>query len=152
MRSLLATIEHDDPALANPVAVYSVQELDAVLDTLAEHSPADAPWMAHVTRANGDQISIGLGRPLVVDPAGDVLADEPRPEATVLSWIRAGGMPPYYVAKGTISSRRIFVFFTYGHWSEFLPEHCLDVKAARRVLREFVTSAGRPASVEWIEV
>jgi hypothetical protein len=54
MRSLLATIDHDDPMLTKPAEVFSVQKFDVLLDTLTQHSPADAPWMAHVTRANGD--------------------------------------------------------------------------------------------------
>jgi hypothetical protein len=148
----MATVVHTDPKVPSPVELFSVTDLDNVLDTLTVDSPADAPWMAHVTRSNGDTLSVGLGKPLVVDEDGELDNDAARPDITVLSWVAADHDPPYFAARATVPLPHSFVFFAEGSWSEFSAEFGVATGVAREVLREFIAGEGLPTGIEWGEV
>ena len=149
MHTLLAKIQHEDSAIKTPVEIFSIEQLDAVLDSLIEHSPSDAPWMAHVTRANGDTISIGLGKPLLLDSNGEPVSGGLRPDITVFSWVQANGEPPYYWSNGGTPASGNLVFFIDGHWTEFLPESAVDMGTAHQTLLEFITGSGLPKNIGW---
>ena len=149
MSTLLAKIQHEDSAIKSPGEIFSIEQLDAVLDSLIKHSPYDAPWMAHVTRANGDTVSIGLGKPLILDSTGEPLSSGPRPDITVFSWVQADGEPPYYWSNGGTPAAGNFVFFINGHWTEFSPESAVDMRTARQTLLEFITGSGLPKNIGW---
>jgi hypothetical protein len=145
----LAKVQHEDSSISNPLEIFSLEELDTVLDSLIEHSPFDAPWMAHITRANGDTVSVGLGRPLILDSGGEASSAEPQPDITVFSWVQADGMPPYYWSRGGRPASGRIVFFIDGHWTEFFPQAAIDIPTARRTLHEFIAGSGLPKTIGW---
>ena len=146
------TVEYGNDPKPIRTEVSTVKDFDALLDRLAAESPADAPYLANVIRSNGDSLTIGLGAPLLVDETGEPLRgsfDEP---LTVLSFVASGGDAPYYASRGVTPASHNFVFFAFGHWTEFRALHAIPVPVARQGLREFVTSPRLPASVQWEEV
>ena len=149
MCASLGKVQHEDSSIKNPLEIFSFEELDAVLGSLIEHSPPDAPWMAHITRANGDTVSVGLGRPLILRSDGEPSSTEPRPDITVFSWVQADGKPPYYWSRGARPASGRFVFFIDGHWTEFFPQSAIDIPTARRTLQEFITGSGLPKTIGW---
>lgn len=114
--------------------VSSPEELDTLLDKLAREAAAK-PFMVELISPQGDSMSVGLGS-----------------KKSVLSWVPAGGNPPYYASKGNPGAGGTVVFFYRGSWSEFPGWSAVPVAAARAAMRQFLQTGGRPSTVEWEEV
>lgn len=116
-------------------SVQSVAELDAVLDDLARQFSPDRPQAVHVTRSNGDSLTIVLGSL----------------EGTILNFISSSGDPPYYSSLGIRNVDALFTYYIAGdHHSEAPLSHVISFSAAREAIRRFVTLVrGLPDNVEW---
>jgi hypothetical protein len=132
--------------------VSTIADLDSLLDRLTVESPTEAPYLANVIRVNGDTLTIGLGTPLLVDEAGELLPGSFEQPLTVLSFVSQSGDPPYYVSRASTPASHNFVFFMCGHWTEFAACNAIPEPLARRAVREFAASTEMPTSVEWEEV
>jgi hypothetical protein len=96
-------------------------------------------------------LTIGLGSPLLVDASGAQVPHRFVPPLTGLSFLSASGNPPYFAALGREPASHDFVFYIFGHWSEFPARQAVEVAPARQALRQFVTGAGLPDVLEWEE-
>jgi hypothetical protein len=148
----MITVEHGSGPKPIRTEVSTIVDLDALLDRLAAESPPPAPYLANVIRSNGDSLTIGLGAPLLVDEAGELLPGSFEEPLTVLSFVGRGGDPPYYASRASAPASHNFIFFAFGHWTEFQGLHAIPVAVARQGLRDFVSSTKLPASVQWEEV
>jgi len=143
------TVEHGSDPKPIRTEVSTLEDLDALLDRLAAESPADAPYLANVIRSNGASLTIGLGAPLLVDHTGGLLRQSFEEPLTVLSYVANDREPPYYASRGGSPASHNFIFFAFGHWTEFSAFQAIPVAIGRQALREFVASPGLPISVQW---
>lgn len=114
--------------------VKSTEELDLLLNDLAE-AGIHKPLMVESISAKGDSLSIGVGS-----------------QESILSWIPAGGNPPYFASKGNPDAQGTVVFFYRGSWSEFPRWSAIPVATAREAMRQFLETGERPTNVNWEEV
>jgi hypothetical protein len=124
---------------AAPVVEYAEAGSDDELVALLRRIAADCPRpvLATIRRADGDTLSIGLGRPY-----------------SVLTYAAAGDEPPYLTSVGTAAPAERFRFDYLGEPSEFGRHNAVGVEEAFAVVREFVRSSGLPLPelVRWEEV
>src|SRR5262249_15300912 len=107
----------------SPATAATISELDAILDSIAKEVSPDQPQAVHVTRENGDCLTIVLGA-----KAG-----------SVLNFVAASGDPPYFSSLGDPSAKGIFTFYVAeDHHSEAPAWHVVSEKEARAAVREFV--------------
>ena len=118
--------------------VESVKELDDALDAIAKEVSPERPQAVHITRTNGDCLTIVLGA-----IAG-----------SVLSFVAKSGDPPYFVSLGDATANGVFTYYIeFDHHSEALARNVISEVEARLVAREFVCqSRGLPKKVAWTEV
>jgi hypothetical protein len=114
--------------------VTTIEELDRLLDALVLQA-ADRPFVVELISPKGDTLSVGLGL-----------------KESVLSWVPAGGDPPYFTSEGNLQADGTVVFFYRGDWSEFPRWSAIPVEAAREAVSEFWHTGQRPTSVKWEEV
>ncbi|WP_285470917.1 Imm1 family immunity protein [Actinoplanes sp. NBRC 101535] len=103
----------------------------------AEQDAGRQPLIAAVTLDDGDSLSIGLGR-----------------EVSVLSFVGASGMPPYFSSQGRARRRddEGVVFHYFGHWTGFPPSAALPVEDAVEAVRYFCEHGELSPQVDWVEV
>jgi len=103
----------------------------------AEQDAAGLPLIAEVTLDDGDCLSIGLGR-----------------EISVLSYVGASRMPPYFSSQGSAPVRdgEGVVFHYYGHWSEFPPSAAVPIAEAVEAVRYFCAHGRLSPLMNWVEV
>jgi hypothetical protein len=124
---------------AAPVVEYaeadSADDLVALLRRIASNCPR--PVLATVRRADGDTLSIGLGRPY-----------------SVLTYAADGDEPPYLTSVGTVPPTERVRFDYLGVPSEFGRHNAVGVEDALAVVGVFVRSSGLPlpALVGWEEI
>lgn len=116
----------------------TVEELDALLDSITKQVSSDIPQAVNVIRANGDCLTIVLGAPL----------------GSCLSFVSSSGNPPYFVSLGDPNAKGIFTFYVeLDHHSETLMRNVITQADARQAIREFVLHPARlPRCVTWAEV
>lgn len=149
---MTVTVEYGTSPEPIRTEVSTIADLDSLLDHLTAESPTEAPYLVTVIRANGDTLTIGLGTPLLVDEAGELLPGSFEQPLTVISFVSQSGDPPYYASRTSAPASHNFVFFMCGHWTEFAACNAIPEPLARRAVREFVASNEMPALVEWEEV
>ncbi|GIF09136.1 hypothetical protein Asi03nite_66740 [Actinoplanes siamensis] len=93
--------------------------------------------IAEVTLDDGGCLAIGLGR-----------------EISVLSYVGASKMPPYFSSQGAARARdgEGVVFHYYGHLSEFPPSAAVPIVEAIDVLRYFCEHGKLSPLMNWVEV
>ncbi|MGW4947482.1 Imm1 family immunity protein [Actinoplanes sp. NPDC004185] len=103
----------------------------------AEQDAAHLPLIAEVTLDDGDCLSVGLGR-----------------EVSVLSYVGASKMPPYFNSQGSVRRRDGggVVFLYYGHWSEFPPSAAVPTADAFEAVRYFCEHGRLSPLISWVEV
>lgn len=103
----------------------------------AEQDAARLPLIAEVTSDDGDCLSIGLGR-----------------EISVLSYVGASKMPPYFSSQGLawVRDGEGVVFHYYGHWSEFPPSAAVPMADAVEAVRYFCEHGRLSPLMSWVEV
>jgi hypothetical protein len=103
----------------------------------AQHDAARLPLIAEVTLDDGDCLSIGLGR-----------------EISVLSYVGASKMPPYFSSQGSARLRdgEGLVFRYCGHWSEFPPSAAVPTAEAIDAVRYFCEHEKLSPLMNWTEV
>ena len=116
----------------------SVDEVDDILDAIAKEVSPTLPQAVHVTRANGDCMTIVLGAR----------------RGSILSFIAKSGNPPYFMSLGDPTAKGVFTFYIEpDHHSEALASNVISKAVARKAVREFVSrSPELPTSVTWTEV
>lgn len=113
------------------ISVESPAELCALLQRIADSCPR--PLIACVIRSDGDQLCIGLGRPV-----------------SHLNYIPADNDPPYYEVVGAESDGE--VCFDYaGEPTYYATRNTVPLAVALKVASEFAQAKGLPlpALVEW---
>lgn len=115
----------------------TVEELDALLDSITKRVSPETPQAVNVVRANGDCLTIVLGAPL----------------GSWLSFVGSSGNPPYFVSLGEPNANGIFTFYIdLDHHTESQMRNVIPQSEARQALREFVLhSAQLPRCVSWEE-
>jgi hypothetical protein len=115
--------------------VMSADELEALLRRIARE--CKRPVLATVRRADGDMLSIGLGRPF-----------------SVLTYVGADEDPPYLTSVGGAAPAERVHFDYHGEPSEFSRHNAVGTDEAFAVVRAFVQSSGLPLPqvVSWEEV
>jgi hypothetical protein len=118
--------------------VKSIEELDAGLDAIAKVVTPEMAQAVHITRTNGDCLTVVLGA-----RAG-----------SVLSFVAKSGEPPYFVSLGDPTANGAIPYCVESdHHSEALTRSVIPEEEARKALREFVCqSSGLPRDVVWAEV
>ena len=103
----------------------------------AEQDAAHRPLIAEVTLDDGDCLSIGLGR-----------------EISVLSYVGASKMPPYFSSQGSARVRdgEGVVFHYFGHWSEFAPSAAVPIADAVEAVRHFCEHGKLSTLMNCVEV
>ncbi|WP_164842324.1 Imm1 family immunity protein [Actinoplanes solisilvae] len=103
----------------------------------AEQDAARMPLIAEVILDDGDCLAIGLGR-----------------EVSVLSYVGASKMPPYFSSQGSARVRdgEGVVFHYYGHWSEFPPSAAVPIAEAVEAVRYFCRHGKLSPLMNWAEV
>jgi hypothetical protein len=103
----------------------------------AEQDAGRWPLIAAVTRDDGDSLLFGLGR-----------------EVSVLGFVGASGMPPYFSSQGRVRRRDDEgVAFSYlGHRTEFPPSAAVRVADAVEAVRYFCEHGELSPQVDWVEV
>lgn len=103
----------------------------------AERDAARLPLIAEVTVDDGDCLSIGLGC-----------------EVSVLSYVGASKMPPYFSSQGSTRVRdgEGVVFHYFGHWSEFPPSAAVPIADAVEAVRYFCEHGKLSPLMSWVEV
>jgi hypothetical protein len=116
----------------------SIRELDDILNAIAKEVSSELPQAVHVTRTNGDCLSIVLGSK----------------EGSILNFIAKSGDPPYFVSLGDPKAIGVFTFYIApDHHSEALAANVVSEVEARQAIREFVShSHGLPSNINWTEV
>jgi hypothetical protein len=117
------------------VKAATLSELDAILDSIAKEVSPDLPQAVHVTRENGDCLSIVLGAKT----------------GSVLNFVAASGDPPYFSSLGNPSAKGIFTFYVAeDHHSEMPAWHVVSECETREAVREFVSRpTGLPRNIAW---
>ena len=118
----------------NEVVVSSVQELDALLDSLTVEAEQDTPFMVALSREDESTLSIGLGRP-----------------ESVASYVPGSLDPPYLVSRGKGEGDGPVEFFFGGQMTEFPPTSAVPVEAARDALRVFFETGELSPNLDWEE-
>jgi len=116
----------------------TVQELDALLDSITDEVSPQTPQAVNVVCTIGDCLTIVLGATT----------------ESYLSYVSSSGNPPYFVSVGEPSAKGIFTFYVdLDHHSEALMRNVIPKAAARQAIREFVSNSTRlPSCVTWEEV
>ncbi len=130
----LATITGQDEA--EKFEVHSIADLEEALRRIAEASDPDVPPLATVLRQDGDQLTIGLGRPF-----------------SVLTYIAQDLDPPYFTSLGNENARGGEDFYLQGHHTEFRRRSLIPPEDALEAVRRFVQSKGLPLpdNIRWEE-
>jgi hypothetical protein len=117
------------------VAVESSSELRRWLRRIAAECPR--PLLAEVIRADGDRLSVGLGRP-----------------GSFLTYIPADGDPPYLSVVGDAPEDEEVCFDCNGEPSFYSARNTVPFNVALEVACRFAESSGLPlpSVVEWEEV
>lgn len=114
--------------------VADLEDLDDLLDNI--HAAAvTAPVLVSVIRADGESLTIGLGR-----------------ELSVLSHVPADLNPPYRASAGDLEGEELVNYSFQGSYSEFPITDCVPIAKARFALREFATDGTLSATIRWHEV
>ena len=103
----------------------------------AECDAARQPLIAEVILADGGSLSVGLGR-----------------NVSVLSYVGASNMPPYFISQGSARVRdgENVVFYYYGHWSEFPPSAAVPIPDALEAIRYFCEHGKLSPLMHWTQV
>jgi Immunity protein Imm1 len=103
----------------------------------AEQDAARLPLIAEVTLDDGDCLAIGLGR-----------------DVSVLSYVSASKMPPYFSSQGSARGQdgEGVVFHYYGHWSEFPPSAAVPTADAIEAVRYFCEHGELSTRMDWVEI
>jgi hypothetical protein len=103
----------------------------------AKQDAARRPLIAEVTLDGGDCLSIGLGR-----------------EVSVLSYVGASKMPPYFSSQGSawVRDGEVVVFYYCGHWTEFAPSAAVPIADAVEAVRYFCEHGKLSTLMNWVEV
>ena len=114
--------------------VADLDELDDLLDHIHASTVA-APVLVSVIRADGESLTIGLGR-----------------ELSVLSHVPADMNPPYRASAGDVEGDELVSYSFQGSYSEFPMTDCVPLADARFALREFAANGTLSARIRWHEV
>jgi hypothetical protein len=116
----------------------TIEELDALLDSITQQVSSERPQAVDVVRTNGDCLTIVLGA-LV---------------GSCLSFVGNTGNPPYFVSLGDPNAKGIFTFYVaLDHHSETHLRNVIPHAEGRQAIREFVLHPARlPTCVTWTEV
>ncbi len=125
----------DEPDRGNAVEITTVDELDAVLDQVAEQAAKDGvPYgvQIHDSEASGS-VMIGIGHDRsFVDWLDDSGARTSAEEPDIAEWPEPIG------------------FDLYGNWHEYEPEETrVSEEIARRAVHEYLNTRTRPTCVQW---
>lgn len=131
-RTIACTVGWGENAEAQ---IRTTNELEALLDGLAETHRGDEAVLAEITLSNGDALSIGLGH-----------------SRSVLSFVPGSGLPPYMVSRGPTESGAGLSFYYYGRWTHFEEQNLVSICEAREAARYFVVEGRLVDSVTWQEV
>jgi immunity protein Imm1 of predicted polymorphic toxin system len=125
-------------AWRSTVEVNSIAEVDQSLDAIYKEISSERPQAIHITRTNGDCLSVVLG---AVD-------------GSVLSFVGQTGDPPYFVSLGDPAAKGVLTYFLWpDHHTEALARNVVPEMEARQAVREFVSlSSGLPKNITWTEV
>jgi hypothetical protein len=117
------------------VEVHSPQELRHWLRLIAAECPR--PLLAEVVRADGDRLSIGLGRP-----------------RSFLTYVPEDGDPPYFSVVGDAPEGEEVNFDCNGESSFYSARNTVPFEVALEVVCRFAQSGGLPLPdlVAWEEV
>ena len=115
----------------------TVEELDALLDSITKQVSPETPQVVNVVRANGDCLTIVLGAA----------------SGSWLSFVCSSGDPPYFVSLGEPSAKGLFTFYVdLDHHSESQMRNVIPQAEARQAIREFVLHPAQlPRCVSWEE-
>lgn len=114
----------------------SIMDLDSLLDKLHEQFQNGEPTLVTVERVgSGDTLTIGLGA-----------------KVSVLSFVRADKMPPYYTSGGGSDVEEYIVFRLDGQWSEFPRRAAVPINDARSAMRFFCEVGELSSSIVWEQV
>ncbi len=118
--------------------IGSLGALDETIDRLQRKAEEASPIIVEVQRADGEILSIGLGR-----------------EEAVLSFTAASGNPPYYVSSSgwqAGENEDILDYDFYGHRAEIRRRYLVPMQQARDALRFFWETGERTKDIIWEEV
>ena len=115
--------------------VRNRRELDATLARLMDSGESESPVLVRI-ECEGHEATVGLGV-----------------ETAFVQFAGAGGEPPYMVAVGDASAVGDVTFVLDGeHDTEVAASQVVPAKVAIDLVREFVQTGKRPATVEWAEI
>jgi hypothetical protein len=120
---------------ADLVEIETVHDLEDELNRLSDAAASTRPFIVELTLDNGDMLGIGLGR-----------------AESVVTFLPATGMPPYYHARGIASSNEPTLQFDLaGEPTEFPGTQGVPVEQARRALVAFLETGRRAEFLAWVE-
>ena len=124
---LLVTWEEDEEQ-----RVSSLEDLDRLLDVLADRFRG-TPTVASVERvADGDSLAICLGE-----------------DSSLLNFVAGSGDPPYYSSMGDRPGEELFAFRFGGQYSELPERYLIPIEAARAAMRHFCLTGELSPEVMW---
>lgn len=112
--------------------IESSNDFDMILVRLLKAS--EEPQIVEVINKAGDSLGIGIGRP-----------------QTVLNYITASKMPPYYTSVGNIDADGYVAFNYGGQESEFPSKHLIPMEQARKAIKHFLENGELDNSINWVE-
>ena len=142
-----------EPECYDPSAVDlgSLEDVEALLDTLDHaHSDGRAVLVA-LTRPNGDSLRISVGRPTYLDQTEQPVAYDPPYPPAVLTFTYSHQDPPYYSSFNEAPLPWDLAVFADGELTEVEAIKAVPMSAARAAVREFLFKDGLPTSVLWEE-
>ncbi len=113
--------------------IESVDELDSILDRIAQASDGMLPVLIELVRPpGGESLKIGLGGP-----------------RSVLEYMSGSQEPPYFVSIGQREESGCEIYLFDGEQTEIPRKHLIAVEDARRAARVFFTTGELPKDVQW---
>ncbi len=117
------------------VLVRNQAELDAILGSLLSRCSAVSPLLVAL-ESHGQQLTVALGGQTTFVQVGPI-----------------GGVPPYFAVVGDSDATGHVTFMLDGvHHTEVDAKHVILTSAAQDIVRHFVQTGERVATVEWIEI
>ena len=112
----------------------TVEEVDRILDQVHLDAARDPQLVTVETEATGDTLAVGLGL-----------------DRSVLSYVGAGGDPPYFISVGDSDVDAPIAFRFNGHYSDFPMRCSVPTAVAREAMKHFCVTGKLSPAIRWEE-
>ena len=146
----LATLSWTEPDAGGSVR----QDLDSAADLIEAVNAryrSPIPVIGRITRAAGDSLLIGLGRPFLATSIDDEEFTATSDDRTFIAYEAPDARPPYLSARTDQPGNDDLVWFADGSWTEIPARSGLALSHGLEIVLEFLVRDGLPTRASWGE-